>query len=250
MNLSPVQFYDENERAAGGQVLPGMEKRSVYAQTADWQDETENRNHLTETRERRARKNASGPLYDRWTGPDPHQLIMGVHDLAQNNGQPDMHGFIHEHPHFAGDDVISPDQNFLGQGGNGKKTTDLMRKFGGAKKHEPDVQEHWASQPLHMVPTNTIVHTRQSPEETEQGKAYGDPMFRALYPGRQEGRERVNAIRDDVEHSGGIRQPAWLVRHNSRLYSMDGHHRIVAAREAGAESYPAHVWDLDAQKKR
>lgn len=249
MNLSPVQFYDERERAAGGQVLPGMEKRSTYAQTADWQDEAENRTHLADTRERRARKNAAGPVYDRWSGPDPHQLMMGVHDLSQNNGQPDMHGFIHEHKAFAGSDVISPDANHLGSGGRGKPMTVLMRQYGGAKKHDPSVQDHWASQPMHMVSTSTLIHTQQSPEETEHGKAYGDPTFQALYPGRREGRERVNTIRDDVEHSGGIRQPVWLARHNGRLYSMDGHHRIVAAREAGADSFPAHVWDVDARKK-
>ena len=193
---------------------------------------------------------------DRWSGPDPHQMVMGVHDLAENSGQPDAHGFVSERqfmsrgeldpPHYG--KVVSPDQNNLGSGGNGVPARNFYARYGGGKSHNPAVQMHWAAQPLVQVRSDQLVHTGQSTDETELGKA-NDPEFRALFPGRREGRERVNNIRDDLEQGNPIEKPAWLVKHNSRLYSLDGHHRIVAAREAGLSHYPARLWDLDAQRK-
>lgn len=258
-SLSPDQFYgsDEAERAAGGVPLPGMEKRSAFAQTAPWQDEKENMEYRASRDIRNARASASGPVMDRWSGPDPHQMVMGVHDLAENNGQPDAHGFISERQFMQRGEldpthygkVESPDTNNLGSGGNGIRAKNFYARYGGSKANNPAVQMHWASQPTVQVRSDALVHTGQSTDETELGKAHGSAEYQALFPGRREGRERVNNIRDDLEAGNEIEKPAWLIKHNSRLYSLDGHHRIVASREAGKSHYPAKVWDLDAQRK-
>lgn len=258
-DLSPHQFPgpDEAERAAGGVPLPGMEKRSPFAQQAGWQVDKENAEYRAHRQIRDARASAAGPVMDRWSGPDPHQTVMGVHDLADNNGQMDAHGFVSERP-FVNRGELDPvhlgkvrtaDENHLGQGGNGVPAKNFYHRYGGSKANRPEVQMHWAAQPVVQVRSDQLIHTGQSTDETELGRAHGSAEFQALFPGRREGRERVNNIRDDVEQGNPIEKPAWLIKHNSRLYSLDGHHRIVAAREAGLSHFPARLWDLDAQRK-
>lgn len=192
----------------------------------------------------------STPLGPQWSGPDPGQLVMGVHDATHGNPtsagdftphtpfEVDKHGFVYEHtfvPHGVGRVNSSADK----AAGN-DSARNLYKRYGGGKDADPKVQEHWANQPLHQVPANTLVHTSQDYDTTE---------FKAT-PTKAPGRERIDAIRSSLKDGGEIRDPAWMVRQSGRLYAMDGHHRIVAAREEGLSHYPARIWDRDAEKKR
>lgn len=195
------------------------------------------------------------PVKSTWSGPDPHQRVMGVHDLAENSGQIDPHGFVHEpkaghvgNPlinRYAGPDFKSPDNLGLGRPGNGVEARGFYRTVGGSHTDKPAVQEHWAKQPVHDIPSDALIHTGQHWDlETEKGH---DRI--GLSPEIPEGRSRINEIRSSIEHEGFDREQApWLVKHNNRLYALDGHHRIVAAREAGLSSFPARVWDRDAER--
>lgn len=111
------------------------------------------------------------------------------------------------------------------------------------------VVQHWRSQPLEHVRTDTPIHTGQNVVDTEFGSMGMSHWANEEQPHgiEPEGRRRIQAIQGDVEAGNPIRKPAWLVRKGGRLFALDGHHRIVAAREAGLSRYPARVWDWDAE---
>ena len=109
------------------------------------------------------------------------------------------------------------------------------------------VHHHWDKQPLAQVRADTPIHTGQPSEETEFGGAgrtdweyYDEP--KGLPP---EGRRRIQSIQADLESGEEMHKPVWLARKGGRLFALDGHHRIVAAREAGQSHFPARVWDVD-----
>lgn len=247
IDLSPSQFH-----------LPGMsegEIASAHPQNHRDNDEflptdKEHAEYLGGRIKRLERETSAGPVKDNWSGPDPHQRIMGVRDLAENNGQLDEHGFVHEpNPKFlnnplvnrAGADYKSADDRI----GDVTRAKDFYRTVGGSHAHKEHVQDHWSKQPVHDIPSSAPIHTGQYWDlETEKGH---DRL--GLSPEVPEGRQRINSIRGSMEKSGFDREQApWLVKHNNRLYALDGHHRIVAAREAGLQSFPARVWDRDAER--
>lgn len=195
-------------------------------------------------------RDAIGPVYDKWSGPDTHQLVMGVHDLGENNGQFDPHGFVHEPSdidHWAEDTARRVGENFRAPEDNGDShAKQFYRSVGGGHSDKADVRMHWASQPTVDVPSNAIIHTGQYHDlETEEG---GPGPASGNVP---EGRARINTIRTSMEKDGFNPGSApWLMKHNDRLYALDGHHRIQAAREAGLPSFPAKIWDRDAEFSR
>ena len=175
---------------------------------------------------------------------------MGVSDLS--HGHPtstgdftphepyeiDKHGFVYEHTFLA--NSLSRVKPSADKDAGNESARDLYKRYGGARDKSPEIRAHWDAQPLHEIPSNTLVHTSQDYDTTE---------FKAT-PDKPAGRERIEGIRDSIRQGDKIRDPAWLVRQSGRLYAMDGHHRIVAAREEGLPSYPARLWDRDAEKKR
>lgn len=253
----------------GQPTLPGMEDPSQFAERSPTRPKRgvtkrQDEQRRFDNQEKKTRRRATGPVMSNWSGPDPGQQIMGVHDLAEDNGQLDMHGFVSEAPPGEWNKraangmlirptprpgFISPDTNNLGSGGNGFQARHLYRTVGGSYSDEPHVKKHWKAQPLVQVPSDAVIHTGQHVSETEIGREpYGEPP-----PGPDdptEGRARVNTIREDLMKGNPVRNPAWLVKHNNRLYALDGHHRILAAREAGLESFPARIWDRDAERPR
>lgn len=90
---------------------------------------------------------------------------------------------------------------------------------------------HWASQPLHQVRTDAPIHTAQSAKETETQKPTS------------------TGLRQSLQNGEDIREPAWLVKKAGRLYALDAHHRMHAARQEGRETFPARVWDWDAENR-
>lgn len=182
-------------------------------------------------------------LGPQWSGPPVGQLVMGVHDAA--HGQPTTHGDFTPHDPFEIDEhgfiterggigwaKITPSAD---KAAGNPSAKDLYKQYGGGRANDPEVQKHWESQPLVHVRSDTPVHTGQPAKVTEHSKTGDKPP----------GRERIEGIRESLRSGEEIRDPAWLVRQSGRLYAMDGHHRIVASREEGRETYPARVWDRD-----
>jgi hypothetical protein len=108
-----------------------------------------------------------------------------------------------------------------------RKTVNLHSTHGGSIK-TPMVRDHWAKQPRAEVRTDTPIHSTQWHQDTE---AVGS----------------IDDITRDLESGGKINQPVWLVRDMGKLYALDGHHRITAARRAGLSHFPARIWDRDAE---
>jgi hypothetical protein len=175
---------------------------------------------------------------------------MGVHDLAHGNPtttgdftphtpfEVDKHGFVYEQTGTKGQmGRLTPSAD---RAAGNPSARDLYRKFGGGRDKTPEIRAHWDAQPLVHVRSDTPVHTSQDYDTTE---------FKST-PDKAPGRERSEGIRASLRSGENIKDPAWLVRQSGRLYTMDGHHRIVASREEGRATYPARVWDRDAEKKR
>ena len=214
----------------GNQFLPGMEHMEPQA----------------------PRHTVSAPpaTSGRWSGPPVGQAVMGVHNAVHGvptsagdftphtSFEVDRHGFVYE-PKFAATGMTRVGASADKAAGNPDART-LYAKFGGGQDRNPSVREHWEQQPVHQVRSDTPVHTGQDYDTTE---------FKST-PSKPGGRERIEGIRSSLRQGEEIRDPAWLVRTSGRLYSMDGHHRIVASREEGKETYPARIWDLDAERKK
>lgn len=209
------------------QFLPGMESSDSPRETA---------HHASAT---------SG----QWSGQIPGQLVMGVHEGEHGNPKShstlasdepfeiDKHGFVYEDTHRPGIGRMTPSAD---KAAGNPSARDLYRQYGGSRDADPEVRAHWDSQPLQEIHTATPVHTSQSYETTEHKQTDTKPP----------GRERINKIRASLQGGEPIREPAWILKQSDRLYSMDGHHRMVAAREEGLSSYPARVWDRDAERRR
>ncbi len=219
----------------------------------------------------------------KWSGPTPGQQVMGVHDLGgdgpwkatyevdhtgmvqeranETKGKSTVQRVLHTGPERHLNDP-SPAVSLYRTHGGAKADSILTKRRGEAvAAGHPDtpegaraflhsekysdafidqnigesqkLQDHWASMPVHQIPSNAPVHTGQSVHETLDG---GDTS-------------RIPKIRGSLQNGHDIQKPAWMVKKAGRLYALDGHHRITAAREEGRESYPAHVWDMDAEKK-
>jgi hypothetical protein len=175
------------------------------------------------------------PEKPRWSGIDRLQMVMGARnaDFIQHS---DQHGFIYEptRDNWTGKrQVADADRD------SGDQALHLYPSFGGSRRSSPQVQAHWESQPLHHIASDALIHTAQSMHETEGGR---DPMM-------NEGRKRVDVINASLARGEEIQNPAWIVKHNERLYALDGHHRILASRESGKPTFPARVWDRDAERR-
>lgn len=200
----------------------------------------------------------------KWSGPIPGQMVMGVHRLGG-----DAIGHISRGAHYdpfyevdhtgmvqeLGDSGRHGSQRWVSPADieakqNVQKTVHYYRTYGGAKADNDHIQQHWASQPLQHIPSDHPVHTGQDYRETLWGNDSEGVLKGEVHPEHAEGRARVNQIRDSLQRGHEIQKAAWLLKRRGRLYAMDGHHRIVASREEGKPTYPARVWDLDAEEKQ
>lgn len=174
-----------------------------------------------------------------WSGPIPGQTVMdprslgrlsyGVdaNDYARGITQPearhaeiDNHGFysqVHDVKarQFDGVDVDRTSEN-------------LHVQYGGSNSRVPSVREHWAKQPVARVRADSPLHTTQATVDTE-------------------GTGSIDSIRQSIAAGSDIKEPVWLVRDRGKLFVLDGHHRITAARKEGLKDFPAHIWDRDAE---
>lgn len=154
----------------------------------------------------------------RWEGSGKDRKPLPVIDRERHT-EIDPHGFVSQiHP-------MRQSQQFRDID---KSTADLYATHGGSLDDIPTVQDHWSKQPVTSVRSDSPVHTVQWHRDTE-------------------GTGSISDIVRDIEAGGKINNPAWLVRDKGKLFVLDGHHRITAARRAGLESYPARIWDRDAE---
>lgn len=168
-----------------------------------------------------------------WSGPIPGQTVMHPRDLGHQN-----HG-ITSHEWDMGEDATSTEKRHLAADPHGfiqqttsnlepdpdARTASLFSSHGGAV-NTPSVREFWDRQPVHSVKADTPLHSTQSHTDTEHDGGVDD-------------------IKKDLDAGGRIQNPAWIVKDRGRLFVLDGHHRIAAARRAGRSDFPARVWDRD-----
>jgi hypothetical protein len=100
------------------------------------------------------------------------------------------------------------------------------------------ITAHWERQPLVHIRADSPLTTMQPPSETEGESWNGETPH---------GRRGIDAIKEDLAMGRPLREPAWVVKDRGRLFVLDGHHRVVAAREAGLEHIPVRLWDRDAE---
>lgn len=158
---------------------------------------------------------------------------MHPRDLGHQN-----HG-VTAHEWVMGEDATSTEKKFLSADPHGfvqqttsnlhpdpdARTARLFSSHGGGV-NTPSVREFWDKQPVHSVKTDTPLHSTQSHAVTEHDGG-------------------IEAIQKDLEAGGRIKDPAWVVKDRGRLFVLDGHHRITAARRSGRSEFPARVWDRD-----
>lgn len=168
-----------------------------------------------------------------WSGPIPGQTVMHPQNLGKQN-----HG-ITSHEWEQGEDATSTEKRFLSADPHGfvQQTTSnlhpdsdasvarLYESHGGAI-HTPDNHKFWSQQPVRTVSADTPLHSTQSHSMTEESGG-------------------VDSIAKDLRAGRSIKDPVWLVRDKGRLFVLDGHHRVAAARQAGRKNFPARVWDRD-----
>ena len=195
----------------------------------------------------------------RYTGPMAGQLVMGATDLSDqkqdrlnaydkkshNAGfmEVDEHGYVQEGEVTPLNDQragMPPAAHMYGTHGGMFADAEVFKQ---GQAHE--VNKHWKSKPTVQFPTNALVHSTQPAEETE-GEAEEATTDWSASLG--EGRERIEEIKDDLHAGGKIQKPIWMVKTNGRHFQLDGHHRMVAAREAGLSHVPVKMWDLDAER--
>jgi hypothetical protein len=183
-------------------------------------------------------KKAAPSERPQWSGPIPGQTVMhprrlgelshGVDadDYAMGITRPetrhmevDRHGFVQQ--------VHDVSQQFAGLDID-RNTQGLYGSHGGSEASRASVREHWVNQPRTEIRTDTPLHTTQSTYDTA---GMGD----------------LHGIVRDLEAGGKINKPAWVVKDKGKMFVLDGHHRITAARMAGLSHFPARVWDRDAE---
>lgn len=155
--------------------------------------------------------------------------------------------------------------------GTGESATELGYSRPTRLEHDAQVKEvrrHWRNQPTVMLPTDAPLHTRQSTEETK-GEVGASGFTDRRTPGGRpqviqangfeytpsterpgavpEGMKTVHKIAGELRNGGKIKKPAWVVKQGGRLFALDGHHRILAARLAGHSHVPVKLWDRDAE---
>lgn len=191
---------------------------------------------------RRGRKQRPVDEKPQWSGPIPGQTVMhprrlgemshgvdsgdvamGITEPQTRHMEADPHGFVqqvHDVSAVGGQfRDLDVDRNTIG----------LHATHGGSVK-TPKVRDHWVKQPKMNVRTDTPIHTTQ-------------------WHGDTEGVGSIDSIVKDLTTGGQIDQPVWLVKDMGKLYALDGHHRITAARRAGLSHFPARVWDRDAERQ-
>ena len=204
----------------------------------------------------------------KWSGAIPGQQVMGVHDLGgdgprRTTYEIDKTGMVGEShvvnnvtddgPHHTslvkGPPTTAPERHvydskparhlYASHGGGLARNVIEMGQTEGM--HPRDVEnnvrrtqalhDHWNSQPLVHVRTDAPIHTAQGVTETQNEK----PTSQGL--------------RQSLQNGEDIREPAWLVKKAGRLYALDAHHRMHAARQEGLATFPARVWDWDAENR-
>lgn len=173
-----------------------------------------------------------------WSGPIPGQTVMdprslgrlsyGVdaNDYAMGATRPearhaeiDDHGFVSQvHDVSQQFDAVDLDRS----------SQDLYTTLGGSRSKEKMVQRHWARQPTVRVKSDSPLHTTQATIDTEKVGS-------------------IDSIRQSLAAGGDIKEPVWLMRDKGKLFVLDGHHRITAARREGRQDFPARIWDRDAE---
>lgn len=186
-----------------------------------------------------ARKKKAPAERPQWSGPIPGQTVMDPRSLGRlsygvdanewamgitapesRHAEIDDHGFysqVHDVKarQFDGIDVDRTSEN-------------LHVQYGGSNSRVPSVREHWAKQPVARVRADSPLHTTQATVDTE-------------------GVGSIDSIRQSLAAGNGIKEPVWLVRDQGKLFVLDGHHRITAARREGLKDFPARIWDRDAE---
>jgi hypothetical protein len=185
-----------------------------------------------------ARKKAPVAHKPEWSGPIPGQTVMdprslgrlsyGVdaNDYAMGATRPesrhaeiDKHGFVSQ-VHDVSQQFDSVDLD--------RSSGDLYVSLGGSRSKEKSVREHWDKQPMARVKADSPLHTTQATIDTEK---VGD----------------IDSIRQSIAAGNDIKNPVWLMRDKGKLFVLDGHHRITAARKEGLADFPARIWDRDAE---
>lgn len=223
----------------------------------------------------------------KWSGAIPGQQVMGVHDLGgdgprRTTYEIDKTGMVGE-SHVVnnvtdpdpvrstslikGPPVTAPERHIYDSsparflytthgGGKAQNVVEQHRQRAADMGYGDDVHEylkveeglhpidvennirrtkelhaHWNSQPLVHVRTDAPIHTAQGITETQTEK----PTSQGL--------------RQSLQNGEDIREPAWLVKKAGRLYALDAHHRMHAARQEGLSHFPARVWDWDAENR-
>lgn len=54
----------------------------------------------------------------------------------------------------------------------------------------------------------------------------------------------MNKLIEQIKKDGGIKEPIKYVEYNGKMYVVDGHHRLIAAKKLGLENVPAQQVDL------
>lgn len=152
-------------------------------------------------------------------GVDADEYAMGIHEPETRHMEVDRHGFVQQ-VHDVGQQFAELDLD--------RNTQGLYGSHGGILASNIHVRKHWIKQPKMDVRSDTPLHTTQSTYDTE-------------------GVGSIEDIVRDIEAGGKINKPAWIVKDKGKLFVLDGHHRIAAARRAGLSHFPARLWDRDAE---
>lgn len=155
-------------------------------------------------------------------GVDANEVALGTTAPESRHMEVDPHGFVQQVHDVSGYSKQFQDLD-LDRG-----SINLYSTHGGGVRGQQSVRDHWVKQPLAQVRTDSPLHTTQSYYDTDAN------------PG-------VDAIVRDLSLGGKINQPVWLARDKGKLFVLDGHHRITAARKAGLSHVPARIWDRDAE---
>jgi len=187
-------------------------------------------------RQRRVPK-ASAAIPRQWSGPIPGQTVMHQSELGRESTgvtTSEVTAGVDPEQHHARRGSLTADSHgFIQQPVNVNKpdpdvaTAYLYASHGGSNL-TGRVREFWDSQTTHSVRSDTPIHTNQSDTHTNRSGA-------------------AQWLHKKLSEGGEIKTPTWLVKDQGRLYALDGHHRIAAARQAGLEKFPAKIWDRDAE---
>lgn len=179
------------------------------------------------------------------SGPLPGQMAWDQH--LEHELTADDHGFFVEQDN---------EKYFTAQGkrdqANGLQPERGYAILGPHAQGSRKVLKAWEKVPVVHFPVDAPLHTTQTANVTEedQGGTWNSRDLDKQYGSQRgthlRGRSTINGIVADLSAGGQIREPVWLIKQDNRHFVLNGHHRIVAAREAGHQTVPARVLDLDA----